>query len=240
MLRSTLFTSVLALALAASVNAHAGFEPFLGVAGTPARSDVQRPSTASPCGTINIANTLDTSTAAAASAAGAVALTAIDFNAGADGSRSIKTAQVDPTGTGKSFVAATVTTNGNAAPATVGTDAVTVQLPAGTKCTGGKAGNLCLLSLTSTAGFGNCVAVSQGAAAASTGAAATGAAAGAAGAAAGAAAGKATGAKKAGAAKTGAAKKAGAKAAKKAAAKPPVARSWRSRNVHRRSAVVEA
>jgi hypothetical protein len=38
-------------------------------------------------------------------------------------------------------------------------------MPAGTKCTGGKGKNLCLLSLTTDGGFGNCVVASQGGAA---------------------------------------------------------------------------
>ena len=37
-----------------------------------------------------------------------------------------------------------------------------MQMPAGTKCTGGTSKNLCLASFVTTAGFGNCVAVSQG------------------------------------------------------------------------------
>lgn len=64
-------------------------------------------------------------------------------------------------------------------PTTVGSAQVAVSLPAGTKCTGGTAGNLCLVSFTTAGGFGNCVAVAQGAAAgtAAAGTAATGAAA---------------------------------------------------------------
>jgi len=169
-----------------SVSAHAAIAPPLGVTGTPARSDVQRPSAAKPCGTIDIASTLDTSTPIAASADGSFTATITDFNAGADGSRSIKTANVDATGVGKTFIAGTVTKNGNANPTTVGSDQLTIQMPAGTTCTGGKAGNRCLVSLTTTAGFGNCVVVSQGGAgaggAAAAGSNATAAAAGATGA----------------------------------------------------------
>jgi hypothetical protein len=40
---------------------------------------------------------------------------------------------------------------------------LSVQIPAGIKCTGGTSKNLCLSSFTTTAGFGNCVVVSQGA-----------------------------------------------------------------------------
>ena len=37
----------------------------------------------------------------------------------------------------------------------------TIQLPAGTKCTGGTNQDLCLASITTTSGLGNCVVVSQ-------------------------------------------------------------------------------
>ncbi|KAJ7467796.1 hypothetical protein B0H11DRAFT_2239212 [Mycena galericulata] len=79
---------------------------------------------------------------------------------GADGSRSVSV-MVDPTGTGKKFVAAKVTTNGDAAPTNVGTQQIKLSLPAGTQCSGGKAGNLCLLSVKSTSGFGGCTVASQ-------------------------------------------------------------------------------
>ncbi|KAJ7811527.1 hypothetical protein B0H14DRAFT_2378287, partial [Mycena olivaceomarginata] len=139
--------------------------PALGVKGAPARSDVQRPSTAKPCGNIDPATTLDTSTATPVAADGSVTLDVTNFNAGADGSTSVAVS-VDATGKGTSFVAGTVTTNGNPAPKAVETDKVTFTLPAGTKCTGGAAGNLCLVSVKTTAGFGACTVVSQGAAAA--------------------------------------------------------------------------
>ncbi|KAI0032419.1 hypothetical protein K488DRAFT_23179, partial [Vararia minispora EC-137] len=160
-----MFSKALAvLTLVLSVNAHAIFAPPLGVTGTPARSDVQRPSTAKPCGKINPASTIDTSTPVVANADGTFTVTATDFNAGADGSRAVKTATVDATGSGTSFTgAATVNTNGNPKPSSVGSDQVTLALPAGTTCSGGASGNLCLVSLTTTAGFGSCVVVQQGA-----------------------------------------------------------------------------
>ena len=43
---------------------------------------------------------------------------------------------------------------------------LTVELPAGTNCAGGTGKDLCLASFTTTAGFGNCVVVSQGSGAA--------------------------------------------------------------------------
>ncbi|KAF8205265.1 hypothetical protein K438DRAFT_1818858 [Mycena galopus ATCC 62051] len=153
--------AVLALALHAS--AHAMPSPALGVLGAPTRADVQRPSTSQPCGTVPIASNIDNSTALPTEADGTtVTMNVTNFNSGADGSRSVSVT-VDPTGTGKStsFVKATVSKNGNANPTSDGTDKVTLSLPKGTKCTGGTAGNLCLLSVKTTAGFGACVVVSQ-------------------------------------------------------------------------------
>ncbi|KAF8524636.1 hypothetical protein BU17DRAFT_24800, partial [Hysterangium stoloniferum] len=141
--------------------AHSGVFPALGVNGTLSRSDVQRPSTKKPCGKIPLTD-IDTSTAVPADDQGSVDLTATNFNLKADGSLSFS-AEVNSDGTGKTFTAANVTKNGDAAPTTLGSQPLVVQLPAGTKCTGGKAQNLCVLSLKTTSGFGNCVVVSQGA-----------------------------------------------------------------------------
>lgn len=49
------------------------------------------------------------------------------------------------------------------APENGGTQQFTIQLPAGTKCTGGTNQNLCLASITTTSGLRNCVVVSQAA-----------------------------------------------------------------------------
>jgi hypothetical protein len=68
------------LALTSSVNAHAGVTPALGVKGTLTRNDVQRPSTANPCGKVNIDQTLDSSTAIPANANGSFSAAAINFN----------------------------------------------------------------------------------------------------------------------------------------------------------------
>ncbi|KAJ7680026.1 hypothetical protein B0H17DRAFT_943586 [Mycena rosella] len=160
--KSFLACASVLLALAAQTSAHAIPNPALGVKGTPARSDVQRPSTAKPCGTIDPATTLDTSTAIPAAADGTVTMSVTNFNAGADGSTSVSVS-VDASGKGTAFVAGTVSKNGNPAPTAVETDKVTFSLPAGTKCTGGAAGNLCLVSVKTTAGFGACTVVSQGA-----------------------------------------------------------------------------
>jgi len=163
------------LTFSAHVHAHAAIAPALGVAGTPKRANVQRPSTASPCGKASLA-AIDTSTPVAAAADGTFAVTATNFNAGKDGSRQV-TMTVDATGQGKSFVKGTVSKNGQLAPTSTGSEQITAALPAGTKCTGGKAGNLCLASFKTAGGFGNCVVVSQGAAAAAAAPATGGAAA---------------------------------------------------------------
>jgi len=167
MFGARLFTTTLICALALKANAHAIINPALGVSGTPARSDVQRPSAQDGCGNINVANTIGSATPVQAAANGQFTVTVQDFNAGADGSRKVS-GTVDTTATGKSFNggAITVTQNGDAAPTTVGSDQVVASLPAGTKCTGGADKNICLVSFVTTAGFGNCVAVQQGSGAA--------------------------------------------------------------------------
>jgi len=166
-------SATLVLALLSQVHAHAAPAPLLDVGNNPARSDVQRPSAGSPCGkgASVAASDLDSSVAVPAAADGSFNLNIVNFNAGADGARKVN-AKVDPTGKGTNLVAMTVTKNGDAAPTDVGPQAITAQLPAGTKCTGGTKGNLCLVQFISTAGFGGCTVVSQGAGAA-TGAAAS-------------------------------------------------------------------
>jgi hypothetical protein len=57
-------------ALTTSVNAHAAIAPALGVEGPPTVDDVQKPSSSSPCGNVDIPDNLDTSTVAAATADG--------------------------------------------------------------------------------------------------------------------------------------------------------------------------
>ncbi|THV07948.1 hypothetical protein K435DRAFT_772282 [Dendrothele bispora CBS 962.96] len=183
MFAKILSAGTLFLALTTQVNAHALIAPALGVNGNGARSDVQRPSGNNACGNVNVAQTIGSSTPVQAAADGTFTTTVTNFNGGADGSRKIQTATVDATAKGTSFTGqATISTNGDAVPASTGSQQIVAKLPAGTQCTGGSTGNLCLVSFKTTAGFGNCVAVSQGAGA---GAAATGA---------GAATGAATGA----------------------------------------------
>lgn len=145
-----------------AVQAHAIINNALGVKGKPVRNNVQRPSTAKPCGNVNIQTTLGSTTPLVMNASGAFSTTVTNFNAGVDGSRQV-TAKVDAAGTGKNFVAATVTKNGVRAPTSTGTDTISVQLPSGTRCTGGPNRNLCLVSFKTAGNFGNCVAVQQGA-----------------------------------------------------------------------------
>jgi len=163
MFSKAIFTSAVTLALAGQVFGHCAIQPQLGVQGNSTRNDVQRPSQSAECGTTNIAQTIDSSTAVPLDATNSFAATAVNFNAGQDGSTQV-TALVDPTGTGNSFVAATVTKNGILAPTTVAPADLAITLPAGTTCTGGAAKNLCLVSFTTAGGFGNCVVVSQAAA----------------------------------------------------------------------------
>ncbi|THH21604.1 hypothetical protein EUX98_g8335 [Antrodiella citrinella] len=163
MLFNLISASVLVFGLALQAQGHAIISPALGVTGTPVRNDVQQPSSAKECGNVNIASTLGSTTPIVANADGSFNATIQNFNAGKDGSRQVK-AVVDGTATGKSFVAATVTKNGDLAPTNVGTQQLTVQLPANTKCTGGSSKDSCLVSFTTAGGFGNCVVVQQKAA----------------------------------------------------------------------------
>ena len=73
-------TGIVALLFALQVHGHAAVAPALGVKGDPVRNDVQRPSNAKPCGSVDIASNIDTSTAVAVNG-GSVQLTATDFNA---------------------------------------------------------------------------------------------------------------------------------------------------------------
>jgi len=156
-------SSLLVSALCLQVTAHATVSPVLGVQGAAVRADVKNPNTANPCGAgVNIASEFDSSTAATADASGSVQLNATCYNGGTDGSLQFK-AQVDPTGTGQHFVTMDITTNGPNSPPGSESVPITVQLPSGTKCTGGS-GNLCLAQFISGAGFGNCVVISQSAA----------------------------------------------------------------------------
>ncbi|KAG8741062.1 hypothetical protein FRC10_003402 [Ceratobasidium sp. 414] len=159
---------IVVAALASHVLGHAVVQPVLGVAGAAKRSDTQRPSTAKPCGKTAL-STIDSSSAIAMTGTTFTA-NATNFNANKDGSLRF-TAQFDVTGAGTSFRAANITKNGPLAPPKVGQTAqLSVSLPAGTKCTGGASKNLCLVSFKSASGFGNCVVVKQGGAAAGAGA----------------------------------------------------------------------
>jgi len=155
--------AALILSLCMQVSAHAAISPALGVNGTPVRGNVKRPNNANVCGAgVNVASAINTSQAVTANSAGAFNAAVINFNGGADGSRKV-TARVDPTGKGTKFVTMTVNTNGDAAPQNVGTQNIVATLPAGTQCTGGSTKNKCLVQFVTTAGFGNCVVVSQAA-----------------------------------------------------------------------------
>jgi len=157
-----------ALFLALQAHGHALIKPDLN--GGTVRNDVTNPSTAAPCGAgVDIASLIDKAQTVPVTN-GAVDATITNFNAGTDGSRFV-TAQIDPTGTGKSFQAATVTTNGDKAPTDVGSQPLVVQVPAGVTASGGATGNKMLVAFKTLGGFGNCVVATTGSA---TGTGATG------------------------------------------------------------------
>jgi len=146
MFTKTILTSVVVASLALQGYAHAAIAPELGVTGTPVRSDVKNAN--NNCGGADV-SAIDSSTALPVDASGLVSgLNVINFNGGADGSRNIKTASVDVTGTGNTFAPATVVENGDANPTNTGSEPITVQLPPNTVCAGGATQNKCLLSLT--------------------------------------------------------------------------------------------
>ncbi|KAJ3567666.1 hypothetical protein NP233_g6208 [Leucocoprinus birnbaumii] len=129
---SKVWTS-LAILLVASleVHAHAAVAPVLGLASAaPKRRDVKRPNNIRPCGLgVNVAQALAKSTPVQAAADGTFTVTATNFNAGRDGSRQF-TAQVDAAATGKNFVPMTISQNGQAAPASTGSEDIVAALPA--------------------------------------------------------------------------------------------------------------
>jgi hypothetical protein len=79
MFSKTLIVSAVVLAFSIQVNAHAGISPALGVKGNLQRSDVQRPSTAKPCGSADVA-AIDTTTPVPAGADGSMTMTIQNFN----------------------------------------------------------------------------------------------------------------------------------------------------------------
>ncbi|OJT04048.1 hypothetical protein TRAPUB_5284 [Trametes pubescens] len=166
MFSKSLISSVaLCLGLALQASAHAIITPTLGVSGTAVRADVQCPSAASECRTINIPQNIDSLQAAIANQAGIFNVTITNFNGGVNGSCQIASALVDPTGTGNfaSAQSATMILNGDLAPTVVGYQPLTVQLPAGLECAGGASADKCLVSFTTAGSFGNCVVVQQSA-----------------------------------------------------------------------------
>ncbi|KAI0274094.1 hypothetical protein BGY98DRAFT_1117941 [Russula aff. rugulosa BPL654] len=165
MLFKSFTASLFLLALTSSVNAQeeegCAISPAMGVSGTPGASDIQQPSDDAPCGNVNITQNLDTSEAVQADSNGQFKVSVIGFGAGTENSRNIATVKVDGSGKGTDFITATMVANGEARPATAGTEQLTVQLPNGITCGGGSSGNLCVASFISTGGSGNCVVIKQ-------------------------------------------------------------------------------
>lgn len=155
MFSKALVGSILVASLALQAYAHAGFSPALGVNGDLQRSDVKRPN--KDCGGGDVTKIDATTSPATIGTNSQVQVTVENFNGGGDGSRAVQTALINTDGGGKNFSPATVVVNGNSNPNNNGKETLTIQLPANTQCTGGSKKNRCLLSLTTTAGFGNCV-----------------------------------------------------------------------------------
>ncbi|KAF8504836.1 hypothetical protein F5888DRAFT_1658984 [Russula emetica] len=161
MLSKSSAASIFLLALTSSVNAQCVVTPPLGGSGKPTAGDVQQPFSVTPCGSIPIAQNIDSSEAVKADTSGKFIVSIINFGTGPDGSRHIKTVSVDQTGTGDNFAEAQMVANGDEDPTSDGTQQLTVQLPNGTKCDGGSGKDRCLVSFATDAGYGNCVVVTQ-------------------------------------------------------------------------------
>jgi hypothetical protein len=71
---------LLLLALCLQVTAHAGVSPPLGVQGNLTRGEVQRPKGAKPCGNVDVASKIDSSTPVLADASGSFKVSATSFN----------------------------------------------------------------------------------------------------------------------------------------------------------------
>jgi hypothetical protein len=166
--------SLFLLALALQVNGHALIEPALGIPVGGTRNDVTRPSQGQPCGKgVNVQAEIAGTTAVQANPDGSFVVNISNFNKNIDGSRKIVESNIDATATGQSFNAkADITQNGDLSSKTLSTQQLTVQMPAGTTCTGGTDGASCVVSFKTAGGFGNCVLVSQAASTTNTTAAA--------------------------------------------------------------------
>ena len=77
--KTSIATVALCLGLSIQAHAHAAISPALGIKGAPTRSDIQRPTTAKPCGNANLA-AIDTSADVTASANGTFSATITNFN----------------------------------------------------------------------------------------------------------------------------------------------------------------
>ncbi|CAG7850001.1 SubName: Full=Uncharacterized protein {ECO:0000313/EMBL:CCA72587.1} [Serendipita indica DSM 11827] len=113
-------------------------------------------------GTINVAQSIEAAIKAGlptVDGSRSISLTYQQVNGGADGGGAL-TAALDTTGTGNNFKAMTVTKNfkdggSNSA------NPITIQLPAGTTCTGGSNKSTCLIKVVNPNKFGSCFAVAS-------------------------------------------------------------------------------
>lgn len=79
-IRSLCLYGAVLLLSGTQVAAHAAINPALGVSGTAARNDVERPSNNNPCGGVDIAGAIDGSTAVQADASGSFTVDVENFN----------------------------------------------------------------------------------------------------------------------------------------------------------------
>jgi len=153
-----LFTlAVTASTLILNVSAHARVAATQAAASALTRNDVTSGSTTS-CTSLE--------SAAATISGSQVNAVVVSFNGGGDGSTFVA-AGLSTTGQTGTFTPVNVTTNGNQNPSAATTSNIVVTMPAGTDCSTGN----CFLAFKTTAGFGDCLAVTgsaSGAAAADT------------------------------------------------------------------------
>ncbi|KAL7415455.1 hypothetical protein BDY24DRAFT_413588 [Mrakia frigida] len=139
-------------AITSQVSAHVIFTVDAASDAAANRNDVTR------SGSCDVEGALAGSTVTADADGGFTAL-AKWFNAGNDGATTIDSATFDVNADGNNFAGKVTVVSGgvgNQDDAT-GTDEIQLSLPAGTTCQG--PGGACLVQLSSTSGFGNCVAV---------------------------------------------------------------------------------
>jgi len=164
MISKSLFVSAVVLALGLQVNAQAGFLPAVGVSIHAAFTidDVQRPTPSNPCGGAHLNDSLRTSSTPVMIASTTSYITITGASLGPGGpSNSLQVSSWSVNANGVGWVdldVSEIIQNGNPNPLLPDFSQFLVfKLPSGTVCS--IDGQFCLLSLNTTSGYGNCVAV---------------------------------------------------------------------------------